>query len=87
MGVVAFELRGRTLFVQGRQAEGIAAIRRSIELDPDSIGAPLALALMLKDSGQLREAAAVAEDIVRRNPDNPRARALEDSIRKELDGS
>ena len=82
-----FELRGRTYFVQGRHADGIAAVRRSIELDPDSIATRMLLAIMLQESGHLHEAATVADDVVRRDPDNARARALQSSIRKATGGS
>ena len=82
-----FELRGRTYFVQGRHADGIAAVRRSIELDPDSIAVRMLLAIMLRESGHLQEAATVADDVVRRDPDNARARALQRSIRKAMGGS
>jgi len=82
-----FELRGRTHFVQGRHADGIAAVRRSIQLDPDSITTRMLLAIMLQESGNLQEAATVADDVVRRDPDNARARALQSSIRKAAGGS
>ena len=82
-----FELRGRTHFVQGRHADGIAAVRRSIELDSESIRTRMLLAVMLQESGQLREAATVADDTVRRYPDDARARALQSSIRKATGGS
>jgi len=82
-----FELRGRTHFVQGRHADGIAAVRRSIELAPDAITTRMLLAIMLKDSGQPREAATVADEVVRRDPDNARARALQALIRKSTGGS
>jgi tetratricopeptide (TPR) repeat protein len=82
-----FELRGRTHFVQGRHADGIAAVRRSIELDPDSIATRMLLAIMLQESGRPQEAAVVADDVVRRDPGNARARALLSSIRKATGGS
>jgi len=80
------KLRGRTHFVQGRHADGIAAVRRSIELDPDTTATRMLLAIMLQESGNLREAATVADDVVRRDPDNARARALQGSIRKAAGG-
>ena len=82
-----FELRGRTHFVQGLHADGIAAVRRSIELDPESIAVRMLLAIMLQESGDLREAATVADDVVRRDPGNARARALQTVIRKATGGS
>jgi len=82
-----FELRGRTYFVQDRHADGIAAVRRSLELDPESIATRMLLAIMLQESGRPQEAAAVADDVVLRDPDNARARALQASIRKAMGGS
>jgi len=81
-----FELRGRTHFVQGRHADGLAAVRRSIELAPDAIATRMLLAIMLQESGRPQEAATVADDVVRRDPDNARARALQSSIRKATGG-
>ncbi len=63
------------------------AERRSIELDPDTITTRILLAVMLQETGHLREAATVADDVVRRDPDNVRARALQSSIRKATGGS
>lgn len=81
------ELRGRTYFVQGRQAEGIAAVAGSIEHDPESIPTRMLLALMLQESGRLDEAVVAIDEAVRRDPANARARALQDSIRKAMNGS
>ena len=61
--------------------------RRSIRLDPDSITTRMLLAIMLQESGSLKEAATIVDDVVRRDPDNTRARALQGSIRKAAGGS
>ena len=82
-----FELRGRTYFVQGRHEDGIAAMRRSIELAPDFIPSRFLVAVMLKETGQFQEAIAVTDEVIRRDPGHARARALRESIRKAMDGT
>ncbi len=81
-----FELRGRTYFLQGRQEVAIAAVRKAIDLDPGAAKTRILLAWMLQQSGQLQEAAAIADDLVRRNPEDRQARALLDSIKASMGG-
>ena len=80
-----FELRGRTFFLQGRPADAIAAVRQSIEFDPSATTTRALLAVMLQQSGELQEAVAIADDLVRRNPLDQRATSLLESIRAQIE--
>ena len=80
------ELRGRTYFLQGHETEAIASVRKSIDLDPGSSETRVLLATMLQKSGQFQEAIAIATDLIQRNPDNRRVRALLQSIKAARDG-
>jgi tetratricopeptide (TPR) repeat protein len=67
--VRAWREMGSSLVAAGREEEGLAAIRRALELDPEDAGAAGALgrALFL-GRGEFAEAAGWFEEVLRRNP-------------------
>jgi tetratricopeptide (TPR) repeat protein len=70
----AWEIRGRTLYLQGRAAEALEAMRRASALDPADPGVSLALAVMLRTSGRIEEARSIVSELLERDPRNEAAR-------------
>jgi choline-sulfatase len=66
---------GLVLSEAGKPREAIASFERAIQIDPDLHQARFALAVVLADTGQRREAALHAEELLRRLPPSAPQRA------------
>jgi len=81
------ELLARAAFAGADQAQGLREIARAIELDPANLGLRLVQATMLQQAGQVAQAAAVLEDILRREPGHRAAQAQLQALRQTLSTS
>jgi tetratricopeptide (TPR) repeat protein len=71
----AYNFVGFALGHLGRRDEGIALIRQSIPLDPESFWAYYHLGYLYRWSGQRAEAAAMFEEVLKRRPNFPEIQA------------
>jgi tetratricopeptide (TPR) repeat protein len=78
----AQELLGMALMLQDRRVEGQAALESAVRLDPRSATAHYHLALALAQAGRLEDAARLAEETLRLEPDYPEARELLGKLRR-----
>ena len=75
------ELLGMALMLQDRRADGEAALRESIRLDPSSATAHYHLALAEAQGGRFAEAVRLLDETLRLKPDYPEARLLLERLR------
>ncbi len=76
----AFELRGRTLYLQGRQADAVELVRQAIALDPDAHRRRILLAAMLQGVGRPHEAATTLAELLDLDPSNVQTRLMLDQL-------
>ncbi len=78
-----FEVRGRTLFLEGRHAEALAAVGRAIELEESSMETRLLLAVMQQAAGRTPDAIDTLRKLLEQDPANVTARRMLDQLKAE----